>query len=426
MSRSILFRLCKIVMLFIIVIIASNCTQRKHTIYYKPDYTHRYYVPKQIPIKPGTVLKPEFNVVCTVNIINNQTNAEKILIGEYTHKWWGNLRMWTDTATGLLRSELEKRDVIVIEESPKILKLSITHARLFWGFTTVGCTLNLRVETGDAYIVNLEETVESTELYDSCDSAVTKAVAAMFNDQNIWDYLATSMVVKDSDCDGVPDDIDECPGTPLGVKVDSRGCPLDTDRDGVPDYIDECPGTPLGVKVDSRGCPLDSDGDGVPDYIDECPGTPLGVKVDSRGCPLDSDGDGVPDYKDQCPGTPKGAIVDERGCWVIADTLFDYDKYKIKTKYYPVLNNVVSVLKRNPSLKIEIQGHTCNMGTAAYNQKLSDNRANSVMNYLIKKGIEERRLSAKGYGLTRPKASNKTEAGRILNRRVELHTQPTR
>jgi outer membrane protein OmpA-like peptidoglycan-associated protein len=77
-------------------------------------------------------------------------------------------------------------------------------------------------------------------------------------------------------------------------------------------------------------------------------------------------------------------------------------------------------------MKIEIQGHTCNMGTAAYNKKLSDNRANSIMNYLIKKGIEGRRLSSKGYGLTRPKASNKTEADRILNRRVELHTHPYR
>jgi hypothetical protein len=224
----------------------------------------------------------------------------------------------------------------------------------------------------------------------------------------------------DTDGDGVPDYKDECPGTPLGVKVDSRGCPLDTDGDGVPDTKDKCPGTPLGVKVDSRGCPLDTDRDGVPDYKDECPGTPKGVKVDSRGCPLDTDGDGVSDYKDECPGTPKGAKVDERGCWVIMDTLFDYDKDEITPKHYYILNNVVSVLKRNPYMKIEIQGHTCNMGTAAYNQKLSDNRANSIMNYLIKKGIEGRRLSIAGYGFTRPKTTNETEEGRALNRRVEL------
>ena len=64
--------------------------------------------------------------------------------------------------------------------------------------------------------------------------------------------------------------------------------PLDSDGDGVPDHLDKCPGTPMGVKVDARGCPLDSDGDGVPDYLDKCPGTPKGVKVDARGCPLDS------------------------------------------------------------------------------------------------------------------------------------------
>ena len=172
--------------------------------------------------------------------------------------------------------------------------------------------------------------------------------------------------------------------------------------------------------MDERGCPLDTDGDGVPDYMDECPGTPEGVKVDERGCPLDTDGDGVPDYRDECPGTPEGAWVDERGCWVITDPLFDFDKYEIKTKYYSLLDRVVTVLKRNASLKIEIQGHTCNMGTVPYNQKLSENRAGAVMNYLVKKGIDKKRLSAAGYGELRPKASNETEAGRVLNRRVEL------
>jgi OOP family OmpA-OmpF porin len=199
---------------------------------------------------------------------------------------------------------------------------------------------------------------------------------------------------------------------------------LDSDGDGVPDYIDKCPGTPRGVQVDEWGCPLDSDGDGVPDYIDRCPGTPKGVKVDEWGCPLDSDGDGVPDYKDECPGTPKGAWVDERGCWVIPDPLFDYDKYEIKPQYYSILDRVVAILKRNPSLEVEIQGHTCNMGTPEYNMKLSENRAGSILHYLVKKGVDKRRLTAVGYGLTRPKNSNKNEAERRLNRRVELHPKP--
>src|SRR6266700_2533569 len=120
--------------------------------------------------------------------------------------------------------------------------------------------------------------------------------------------------VKDSDKDGVPDDRDACPDTPIGAVVDQRGCPLDSDHDGVPDGIDKCPETPLGAHVDATGCPTDADGDGVPDGIDQCPNTPAGVHVDAKGCPIDSDGDGVPDGIDQCPNTPTGVAVDAAGC----------------------------------------------------------------------------------------------------------------
>ena len=92
--------------------------------------------------------------------------------------------------------------------------------------------------------------------------------------------------VLDSDGDGVPDDLDMCPDTPKGVKVDKNGCPPDSDGDGVPDYLDKCPDTPKGVMVDKDGCPLDTDRDGVPDYLDKCPDTPKGVKVDKDGCPI--------------------------------------------------------------------------------------------------------------------------------------------
>jgi len=426
MSRPIFFRLYKIVMLFVLIL-PFGCG---HRIYYKPDYTNRFYVPRQIPIKPGMILKPGFDICERVNIVNAQIDTENVPLracdqkynnlGAYTHKWWGNLHLWTDTAVGVLKTELTKRGVTVTKGAPKILKLSITRVCLFWAFHDVGCPLNLRVQTGDGYIRNFEVSNKSIDLYDSCDGAVTRAVAAMFDDDNIRSYLTCPKAPKDSDCDGVPDEIDECPETPQGVEVDTRGCPLDSDGDGVPDYLDECPGTPQGVRVDSRGCPLDSDGDGVPDYLDECPGTPRGVEVDSRGCPLDSDGDGVPDYRDQCPGTPEAAKVDLRGCWVLMDTLFDFDRYELKPEYYPVIDEAVVVLQNNLSMKIEVQGHTCKMGTAEYNRRLSENRARSVMNYLVRKGIEEKRLSAVGYGFTRPKASNETEPGRALNRRVEL------
>ncbi|MBN2807622.1 MAG: OmpA family protein [Prolixibacteraceae bacterium] len=123
----------------------------------------------------------------------------------------------------------------------------------------------------------------------------------------------------DTDKDGVIDNLDECPGTPKGATVDSKGCPSDQDNDGVFDGIDECPDTPAGAKVDEKGCPLDTDGDGVIDLYDQCPDTPKRTKVDDKGCPFDADGDGVYDDEDQCTDTPKGVEVDKKGCPLDAD-----------------------------------------------------------------------------------------------------------
>jgi len=196
---------------------------------------------------------------------------------------------------------------------------------------------------------------------------------------------------------------------------------VDSDGDGVPDDRDECPNTPAGVSVDSSGCPLDTDGDGVPDYLDQCPGTPAGVSVDHTGCPPDSDGDGVVDHLDQCPDTPEGATVNSVGCWAFEGTvLFGFDRYDIRPEAYPVLDDVVLILERNPAMEVEIQGHTDSIGDAAYNQGLSEKRAKAIMDYLASHGIASYRLSAKGYGETLPIASNETEEGRAQNRRVQL------
>jgi OOP family OmpA-OmpF porin len=173
-------------------------------------------------------------------------------------------------------------------------------------------------------------------------------------------------------------------------------------------------------KAEKSAPPKDSDGDGVYDDMDRCPDTPRGVKVDASGCPLDSDGDGVYDYLDKCPDTPKGASVDNRGCWILKNVYFDTDKWDIKPKFYAELDKVVSVLRENPSLKIEIQGHTDNVGTARYNQKLSEKRANAVMQYLLEKGTAQSRLNAVGFGFRHPAASNDTPEGRAKNRRIEL------
>ena len=203
---------------------------------------------------------------------------------------------------------------------------------------------------------------------------------------------------------------------------------LDADGDGVVDGQDQCPNTPQGVAVDARGCPLDSDGDGVPDYMDKCPGTPKWTKVDAKGCPLkkrakgprDWDKDGVTDRKDKCPGTLRGAKVNEDGCWIIMPVHFDTDKYNIKPMYYLLLNDVAHVLKKNPSVRLKIKGHTDNKASTGYNQSLSDRRAEAVKQYFIEKGIGRFRLITEGFGLTMPVAPNTTRAGMAKNRRVEL------
>lgn len=166
---------------------------------------------------------------------------------------------------------------------------------------------------------------------------------------------------------------------------------------------------------------LDSDGDGVTDGLDRCPNTPAGVAVDNRGCPLDSDGDGVLDYSDRCPGTPAGAQVNEVGCWVLGDVMFESGKADLKPVALPDLNSVVDILNRNPDLKIEIQGHTDNRGSSAFNQQLSEKRAKSVQNHLVQADIDPGRVSAVGFGETDPVAPNDTSAGRKANRRVELN-----
>ncbi len=166
--------------------------------------------------------------------------------------------------------------------------------------------------------------------------------------------------------------------------------------------------------------PQDSDGDGVLDSIDKCPNTPVGVVVDNLGCPLDSDMDGVANYKDQCPNTPRGARVDSRGCWMIGMINFDLDKAEIRSDSIPVLNNIITVMKKNPALRLKIAGHTCNIGSEVYNDKLSDRRANAAKDYLVDHGADENSIITEGYGYEMPIKANDTEKGREMNRRAEF------
>ena len=242
----------------------------------------------------------------------------------------------------------------------------------------------------------------------------------------------------DGDHDGVFDGLDKCPDTPVGCKVDANGCSIDSDGDGVCDGVDVCADTPKGAVVDARGCPIDSDGDGVFDGLDQCPATPKGCTIDAKGCPTDTDGDGVCDGLDQCANTPAGLRVTENGCPIVVseketqllDTgtirlgniLFDTGKAILKPASFAVLDTVGLILQQYPTLKIEVGGHTDNVGTAAKNQVLSEARAKAVFDYLRGKvaGFDGLGYSSKGYGLSRPVAPNSTALGRSKNRRVEF------
>jgi len=134
----------------------------------------------------------------------------------------------------------------------------------------------------------------------------------------------------------------------------------------------------------------------------------------------DKDGDGITDDKDICPDTPAGARVTINGCWILGNIHFSSNSWTLKQEMTPYLDEVVAILKNNPNLWMEIQGHTDSTGVASHNYTLSRNRALSVMNYLISKGVSADRLTATGYGETKPVSSNDNEAGKSLNRRVEL------
>ena len=180
---------------------------------------------------------------------------------------------------------------------------------------------------------------------------------------------------------------------------------------------------------------VDSDGDGLADGADACPATPAST---ADGCPpaapvvqADSDDDGVADSADACPGTLGGLKVDEKGCVVetvggeaqsivLKGVTFLPGSATLTEDAKGVLETAAAALSGQKSLEVELGGHTDSQGKDAANLALSQKRADSVRQYLVGKGIDGGRMTAKGYGETQPIADNNTPAGRAENRRVEF------
>ena len=245
---------------------------------------------------------------------------------------------------------------------------------------------------------------------------------------------------KDRDGDGILDPSDKCIDQPedLDAFQDEDGCPEpDNDNDGILDSADKCPNE--AGPMQNMGCPiLDKDGDGLNDDKDKCPNEPEDKDgfQDEDGCPdLDNDSDGVPDDRDDCPMDP--GPVDNKGCprkYSLVAVTKDRIEIKKQIKFATgsakivgaesekILDEVALALKDNAQIKkVRVEGHTDSVGDDSKNLKLSQNRANSVMSALLKRGIDPARMEAVGFGETKPIASNSTSAGKAENRRTEFN-----
>ncbi len=212
---------------------------------------------------------------------------------------------------------------------------------------------------------------------------------------------------------------------------------VDMDGDGVFDRVDHCVNTPPGCIVDEWGCEHDADGDGVCDGVDICPDTPKGVKVDKKGCPVGM----VEAYRAQPPATPPQPEQKETtpppppppppskaeadlltGVIRLDNVYFDTGKATLLPDSKTQLDELGLALKKHPELKIEVGGHTDSRGTNKLNQRLSQERANAVRQYLIDNGdVQADNITAVGYGEGHPLVSpEKNDEDRARNRRVEI------
>lgn len=249
---------------------------------------------------------------------------------------------------------------------------------------------------------------------------------------------------EDSDGDTIIDAVDKCPELAEDIDgyKDMDGCPdEDNDSDGIIDIRDVCMNKAEDFDdwIDQDGCPEpDNDSDGILDEDDSCPNQ-AGPR-DNKGCPSsDRDSDGVSDANDRCPDTPetRNGYLDEDGCPDEANQRVKVSQARIITaepvrfqgpvsdqvdpSSAALLSDIVRVMNDVPTMRIRIEGHTDAQGDESANQALSERRAEAVRQALMAKGIAGHRLEATGLGGTKPIDTNRTERGRLANRRIEFH-----
>jgi outer membrane protein OmpA-like peptidoglycan-associated protein len=252
-------------------------------------------------------------------------------------------------------------------------------------------------------------------------------------------------LVFDRDHDGIYDEDDRCPDQPedRDQVEDADGCPdLDDDRDGIEDINDHCPRVAEDKDgfEDTDGCPdLDNDKDGIPDAKDKCPNEPEDKDEyqDEDGCPdPDNDNDGIPDVRDLCPfeGESVNDYADDDGCpdedqvRVVGDKIvlddrvhFMINSHIIRRDSYGLLERLSKLIKEHPEyVHISIEGHADERGAEDFNQRLSESRAASVLEFVVKSGVPRKRLSSKGFGSSKPLVEKKSEFAYYQNRRVEF------
>ncbi len=252
----------------------------------------------------------------------------------------------------------------------------------------------------------------------------------------------------DNDRDGILDDDDECPLVPedRDGDADEDGCPEgnegDRDGDGILDDVDECPDDPEDRDgfQDEDGCPdPDNDQDGILDGDDLCPNDPEDMDnfQDEDGCPdPDNDNDRILDVDDSCPNDPetyngfededgcpdRGSVVIEDNSIIILEKIyFETDSAVIQRRSYPIIDAVAATLNGNPQItRVEVQGHADERGADDYNIRLTRDRAASVVEAVVQRGVSRERLRSAGYGERCPVDPRSNREAWERNRRVEF------